>query len=37
MLNFDLMEQVYDLSVHMKVYLRLYGKRIKSYTYRNKL
>ena len=37
MLNFVLLEQVCDLSFHMKVYLRLYGNRIKSYTYGNKV
>ena len=28
------MEQVCDLSFHMKFYLRLYDNRIKRYTYR---
>ena len=37
MLSYGIMEQVCDLSFHMKFYLCLYGNWIKSYTYRNKV
>ena len=37
MLSYGIMEQVCDLSFHMKFYLRLYANRIKSYTDRNKV